>query len=165
MSMYVLQCLTGREADIQDKLYSLGYRARVPMAVRLERCGGKWLDRLRVLMPGYVLVDMPHIDDKAYYSIKDVSGVLRWLNPGRPIKLADDEAEFIRRLTQDNLPLLPLDVDAQATGIRVLSGPLAGIDHKVISFDRHQRRAVIRIDVLGREHYVTLSAHVKDIPT
>lgn len=162
--MYAVQCLTGREADIQDELHKQGYAARVPTAVRMERCGGRWLDRLRVMMPGYLFVDLPQITDKTYYSIKGVPGVIRWLNTGRPVKLADDESEFIRRITELNMPLLPLEVETEPR-IRVLSGPLAGLEHKIVSLDRHQRRAIVCVSVLGKEHHLTLSAHIKDIPT
>lgn len=161
--MYVVQCLTGREADIQGELAKVGYMGRVPTAVRLERCGGRWLDRLRVLMPGYVFVDSP-MNNEIYYNVKAVTGVIRWLNPGKPVKLTDDEAEFVRRLTTNNLPLLPLELEVTPR-LRVLTGPLAGLEHRIVSVDRHQRRAVISVRVLGKEHRLNLSAHFKDIPT
>lgn len=161
--MYVVQCLTGREADIQGELAKVGYKGRVPTAVRMERRGGKWLDRLRVLMPGYVFIDHP-MDNELYYKVKAVTGVIRWLNPGKPVKLAEDEAEFVRRLTTNNLPLLPLELEVNPR-LRVLTGPLAGLEHRIVSVDRHQRRAVISVRVLGKEHRLTLSAHFKDIPT
>jgi len=161
--MYVVQCLTGREAELQGELVNAGITGRVPTAVRLERCGGRWLDRLRTLIPGYVFVDAP-MTDKLYYTVKDMTGVIRWLNPGKPVQLADHEAEFVRQLTAHNLPLLPLELKAQPY-LTVLSGPLAGCEHRIVSVDRHQRRAVVRVRVMGKEHRLTLSAHFKDIPS
>lgn len=162
--MFAVQCLTGREADIQAELYKQGYTARVPTAVRLERCGGRWLDRLRVMIPSYVFVDMPQMTDQAYYSVKNLPGVIKWLNPGKPVKLAEAEAEFVRRITENNMPLLPLEL-VTTPRLKVLSGPLSGSESRIVSLDRHQRRAIVSLNVLGREHHLTLSAHIKDIPT
>ncbi|MBS3938485.1 MAG: hypothetical protein KGZ50_07940 [Peptococcaceae bacterium] len=155
--MYVVQCMTGREAEVQSEIFSQGYVARVPTAVRLERCGGKWLDRLRVLMPGYVFIDSPMHDD-LYHSAKAVDGVIRWLNPGQPMQLTEDELVFIRCITPNNLPLLPLEIDI-ASARKVRNGPLAGLEHKIISVDWHSRRATLCISVLGQAHKLTLSAH------
>jgi transcriptional antiterminator NusG len=154
--MYVIQCISGKEADVQSEIFSQGYTARVPAAVRIERCGGRWLDRLRVLMPGYVFVDSPMHDD-LYHSVKGVDGVIRWLDPGQPVPLYEDELAFIRCITPNNLPLLPLDIETEPC-LKVREGPLAGLEHKVVSIDRRLRRIALCIRVLGKEHTLTLSA-------
>lgn len=154
--MYVVQCMSGREAEVQGEIFSKGYTARVPAAVRIERCGGKWLERLRVLMPGYVFVDSPMHDD-LYHSVKGVDGVIRWLDPGEPVALQEDELTFIRCITPNNLPLLPLDIETEPR-IKVREGPFAGLEHKLVSIDRRLRRVGLCISVLGTEHTLTLSA-------
>jgi len=155
--VYVVQCMSGKEADVQNEIFSQGYMARVPAAVRIERCGGKWLDRLRVLMPGYVFVDSP-MHDELYHSVKGVAGVIRWLDPGQPVPLGEDELTFIRDVTPNNLPLLPLEV-ATTPNLIVRNGPFAGLEHKIVSVDRRSRRVSVCLSVLGKEHTLTLSAN------
>jgi len=161
--VYVVQCMSGKEADVQSKIFSQGYTARVPAAVRLERCGGKWLDRLRVLMPGYVFVDSP-MHDELYHSVKGVDGVIRWLNPGRPEALCEDEITFIRRLTANNEPVPPVDIETKPH-LKIHSGPLAGLEHTIVEFRRRQHRIRMRVTVLGEEHTVFLSANFRETPS
>jgi len=161
--MYVIQCMSGKEADVQSKIFSQGYTARVPAAVRPERCGGKWLGRLRVLMPGYVFVDSP-MHDELYHSVKGVDGVIRWLNPGRPESLCEDEITFIRRLTANNEPVPPVDIETKPH-LKIHSGPLAGLEHTIVEFRRRQHRIRMRVTVLGEEHTVFLSANFRETPS
>jgi len=160
--VYVVQCMSGKEADVQNEIFSQGYMARVPAAVRIERCGGKWLDRLRVLMPGYVFVDSPMHDD-LYHSVKGVDGVIRWLNPGRPESLAEDEIAFIRRLTANNEPVSPVDIETKPH-LRIHSGPLAGLEHTIVDLNRRQRRIHMCAKVLGKGHIFSVGAHFRETP-
>jgi transcriptional antiterminator NusG len=161
--MYVLQCISGKEADVQSEIFSQGYTARVPAAVRIERCGGRWLDRLRVLMPGYVFVDSPMHDD-LYHSVKGVDGVIRWLNPGEPVPLYENEVAFIRKLTADNRPLLPIDIET-TPHLRIHNSPLTGLEHQIVELRRRQQRIRMRATVLGEEHTVFLSANFRETPS
>ena len=160
--MYVVQCMSGKEADVQSEIGNQGYAARLPTVVRIERFGGRWLDRLRVMMPGYVFVDSP-MNDELYYNVKAVAGVLRWLNPGRPMQLTEDETAFIRRLTPNNMPLLPLELETTPQ-LKIHNGPLAGLEHKIIDLNRRQRKIRICSTVLGEGCTISLSAHFRDTP-
>jgi len=160
--VYVVQCMSGKEADVQNEIFSQGYMARVPAAVRIERCGGKWLDRLRVLMPGYVFVDSP-MHDELYHSVKGVDGVIRWLNPGRPESLSEDEIAFIRRLTANNEPVPPVDIETKPH-LRIHSGPLAGLEHTIVDFDRRQRKIRICATMLGEGYTFSVGAHFRETP-
>ena len=158
--MYVVQCMSGKEADVQSEIGNQGYAARLPTAVRIERCGGRWLDRLRVMMPGYVFVDSP-MNDELYYNVKAVEGVLRWLDPGQPMQLAEEETEFIRQITPNNMPLRPLEIETTPC-LRVREGPLLGLEHRIVSVDRRGRRVSVCVSVLDKEHTLTLSAYFTD---
>ncbi len=153
----MVQCMQGMEGKVQDVILSQGYVARVPTAVRLERCGGKWLDRLRVLIPGYVFIDNAMCED-LYRSAKVVDGVIRWLNPGQLMRLTEDELLFIRCVTPNNSPLLTLEIQTEPV-CKVLDGSLVGFEHKIISVNRHSRRVILCVSVLGRVHKLTLSAN------
>lgn len=120
------------------------------------------MDRLRVLMPGYVFVDNI-MHDELYHSVKAVEGVIRWLNPGRPEPLYEDEIVFIRRLTANHEPIQPVDIET-TPHLRIHSGSLTGLEHTIVDLNRRQRKIRMRATMLGEEYTFSLGAHFRETP-
>jgi len=155
--MYVVQCLSGKEAAVQQEVSAQGYMARVPTAIRFGLYGKRWVQRLQVLLPGYVFVDST-MHDELYHSVKSIDGVIRWLDPGQPARLVDEECEFIRCVTPYNLPIPPLEIELEPRP-RVRTGPLAGLENKIVFMDQWKRKVLLSVTILGKEHTLPLSAN------
>lgn len=161
MAMYVLQCLTGRELEIKSCLTDIGIDAYVPEERLTVRRGGRWHDELRVLLPSYIFVALDLVA-KDYYRIRQVSGIIRFLelSGGHSAALTPDEERFIRECCHDALPISQVKIESGR--IVPLDGPLKHYADEscAIRYDRHGRRAVVKtLNTIHKD--ITLSFEVK----
>lgn len=158
MSMYVLQVMTGMEAEITQKLRGKGVDARCPQERRMIRRGGKWQEQLYTLFPSYIFVSTPDVY-RVYYAVRHEDGVLHWLGAtkGAPEALSAREEANILWLAGDG-PLPPSEAEMQADGtLDFTSGPLAHLKDMLEKVNRHDRRATVRVAVGGEDKTITLS--------
>ena len=154
--MYVLQVYTGRENLIRVNLPG----ALAPSEDRLERRGGRIRTVRRVLIPGYVFLDVPEITAEAYYSARRIPGVLAFLGGGlRPEPMPPDEAEYIRILSNGGSPLEASDVLQEGGTVEVVRGPLKGMEGRIVRADRRAMRVTVELSMYGRARRVSLSAN------
>lgn len=159
--IYVLQVATGREMAVREELSKMYFGAMVPREICLERRDGELEEREKALFPGYVFVDML-MNLKAYYKIKDVKHVIKFLGGGDPEVLPQSEAEYILWLTNNGKPLAPSEMQPDGT---VVSGPLAGHEERIVSVNKRQRRAKITANIMGQPHDINLSVSIQDDET
>lgn len=149
--IYVLHVRTGHETDVKWALGELGHTAILPAEERIERRGGQWRSVIKTLMPGYIFV-MLSLTDQAYYAIRAIPHVLRFLGGGSPVPLPPDEEAFVMFLHNGGKPLQPSII----TGAGI-SGPLAHESIKIIKLQKRQRRARAVVNILGEPREITLS--------
>ena len=143
MKWYVLQVVTGQEEDVAIKLQRRGVEPLTPKEYVIQRIGGKWRQRLRLLLPGYVLIHVdysPHL----YLILNVIPGIIRILGGSTPIPLTELETEY---WTQGDWR--PSRVRFQPDGTwSILDGPLLKIPPiQIERIDRRQRRARVRLQV------------------
>ncbi len=151
--IYVLHVQTGRELAIRDELKRRYIRAMVPREICLERRKGKTERRERTIMPGYVFIDIV-LDLKTYYMIRNVPYVIKFLNDGNPVALSEKEAEYITWLNNGGKPLEPSYLNPDGT---LMAGPLKSYEKSIVSMNKRARRAKLLIDLMGKQHEVSLS--------
>lgn len=156
--IYVLHVQTGHELEIRDELRRQYYGAMAPREIALERKDGKPVSRERMLMPGYVFVDMS-MDLKSYYKLKAMPHVIKFLGGGQPLALTSAEAEYIMWLHNGGRPLQPSEIDGAGA---VMTGPLVGRESSVISINKRAKRARLRITLAGEPHEISLSVTAAD---
>lgn len=159
MSLYVLHVQSTKEDDVLKCLLNKGFKAFVPKEIRLERKGGTWHPRERIIITGYVFVEMELTPEK-YYSVKAIPGIIRFLGAEKPEALREDEETYIRWLANNGEILLPSDIQIHDKKVMVLSGILKGYEGRIISIDKRQKRAVIGIELMGQWKEITLSINV-----
>jgi transcription termination/antitermination protein NusG len=95
----------------------------------------KWSDRVKKVsvpaFPSYIFV---HVDQKEYYSAISVSGMVRYIKfGGVAVKLSQDTIDQIKRVIElDCSAVLCGDLPCPGTKYKISSGPLKGIEGKVI---------------------------------
>lgn len=151
--IYVLHVQTGQEMAIRDELRRMYFGAMVPREIALERKNGKEIQRERTLFQGYVFVDMA-MDLKAYYKIKGIPHVIRFLGDKQPTELSRKEAEYITWLASGGKPLQPSELDQDGA---VMTGPLKGHEPEIVSVNTRAKRAKVRITLAGEPHEISLS--------
>lgn len=156
MKMYVLQVKPGYEETAVRLLGDKGYTAMCPTEEIYIRFGGKWHARLKLVFTQYIFVEC-ELDNDAYYQIKSVFGVVRFLGFGKPEPLKAYDQARIRLLWNDGRPIEASRIYTTSAGDKmILSGILRDYQNDIISLDMRQRRARVRVNLLNKHCTITL---------
>lgn len=162
---YVIQVRTGSEENIR-----LQCEANIPKEV-MERCfipyyeerrkiRGEWITVKRILFPGYVFLITEEID-ALYYQLKKVIGLTRLLGTGEEIiPLTEKETDFLCRFGGEDQVVAMSEGIIEQSRIRILSGPLMGMEGQIKKIDRHKRKAWIEVEMFGRIQRVEVGLEV-----
>ncbi|GAV14216.1 antiterminator LoaP [Paenibacillus sp. chi10] len=165
MNWYVLFVFSGKEDLvkwlIQKELGIYDIRCCVPKRQVPEKKNGSFYSRIKPMFPGYVFI-RTKLDTSLYYKIKAMPNVVRLLNytNKKDLQISSDHAytfqfipnsemERVLRILNDNETLEFTKVLVRRKKTIVLSGPLKGMDSKIIKIDKRKNRAKLEIDILG----------------
>lgn len=156
MKMYVLQVKPGYEEAAVRLINEKGYAAMCPTEEMHFRVKGQWHKKLKLVFTQYIFVECD-LNEEAYYQIKSVFGVVRFLGFGEPESLKSDEQAHIRLLWNKGQPIEASKVYTTSSGDKmILSGVLRNYQNGIIDLDLRQRRAKVAVTLLGKSHTVTL---------
>ncbi len=153
MPFFAVQIWTGDEGRF---LSIAAQRVRDPdirfywprRSLRIKR-GGSWKESLAPIFPGYMFVRAGSISPELYGTLKGSPGFLRFL-------LSNENIVALERADQDLLThflgfgevvdksLVYFD---EKRRIRVVSGPLKGLEGRIVRVDRRKGRAKIRLEM------------------
>ncbi|NLI60820.1 MAG: antiterminator LoaP [Clostridiales bacterium] len=164
MKWYAIFVETGREEEVQkfiELLFSEGeIRTLVPKRKLIERRQGKTYEIIRNLIPGYVLTHTS-MSDELYYKLKELPAVYRILKDDcEPTPIRDEEMSMILSLTRYGEIIELSDVYKEGNQIKVLNGPLKGMEGIIEKFDHRKKRVKARIEFLGEYKRVDLGANM-----
>lgn len=160
---YALFVVTGEEDKVKERL---GYRFRdklrilVPKRKLKERKDGIWTHNIRLLFPGYVLIN-GIVGADEYYDMKGVPGLIKLLRTGTcltPIEFY--EMEILNKLVCNNETIGFSDVLLENGRIIVVDGPLVSMEGLITSIDRRKGRAKVMINFMGEQRIVELGISV-----
>ena len=104
----------------------------------------------RILFPGYVFLIAENLEQLAE-NLRKVTGMTRLLGTGDEIiPLSQEEVELLLKLGKEE------QLVAMSTGIiendqvRILTGPLQGMEGYIRKINRHKRKAWVSIEMFGR---------------
>jgi transcriptional antiterminator NusG len=156
MNWYVLQVVSGREADIRDALTRRRIPAKAPRALVYIHRRGAWGLKEKILIPGYVFLGAQGpLPDEIYYSAAAIPGVIRVLGTPRAQPSTEREARYLNLLAPDDGPLRPIAVRRRDG--KIAWGALAELGPGVQTVDWHRRRVKIRVPVAGGEKTIEIS--------
>lgn len=152
--MYVLHVMSGEELSIAEALRDMDYNAIVPEEECIVRRAGEHMRVMTVLMPGYVFLSVPRMDEATYYDACGITGVIRMLNYGTP--MCQDDVDTVYRLAGLKSALM---VKRHEDGsYTILDGPFAGQESYLVKVDKRQHRAILRVSLCGRPVDIQVSA-------
>lgn len=161
MNWYVAQVMTGKEEEVKARIREYGITAVVPKKRMMEQKCGKWRGVVRVIFPGYVFIVICAMEAEAYYKIRSVTGVIKLLGDEQgPISILEAEVSAILRLTQNGDLLGLSEVFVEGGKINVVSGPLKGLEGKIVKLDARRYRAKVNISLMGESRIVDLPVNV-----
>ena len=187
MSWYVLFVVTGQEEYVKESLY---YRFKkiendiqfvVPKIVKPERKQGVLKEVEKTLLPGYVLIE-GEIGVDEYYMLKSIPGLVKLLRPEKILTKAsglehvkeiyDNPKQYFAAIPEDEITILGLILkNGETIGvstilleegdkIRVVEGPLLGMEGVISKIDFRKSRAKVKLTLLGSERMVDFAIKV-----
>ena len=148
---YVMQVRTGTEENIRcqcQRLISSDILKRcfIPYYQQKKRFQGKWHIQERILFPGYVFLIAENLEQLA----EKETGQKNLRSGDEIIPLSQEEVELLLKLGKEE------QLVAMSTGIiendqvRILTGPLQGMEGYIRKINRHKRKAWVSIEMFGR---------------
>ncbi|MBE6374987.1 MAG: transcription termination/antitermination factor NusG [Lentisphaeria bacterium] len=169
---FVIQTLSGHENKVRDTInrqLRTGdqvnvYEALIPENKVKEIRRGKAITVTKKLFPGYVLVRMDLydadgiVDEKAWYFVRSVQGVLGFLGDAtRPSPLTEEEfLDMNPALSEEAAaPVLVIGVKVGDI-VRIKDGAFMGYEGNVTAIDETRGRLTVVILIFGRSTPVDL---------
>ena len=169
---FVIQTLSGHENKVRDTInrqLRMGdqinvYEALIPENKVKEIRRGKAITVTKKFFPGYVLVRMDlyaadgSVDEKAWYFVRSVQGVLGFLGDAtRPTPLTEQEFLDMNPALGDEAPAPVLLIGVKIGDIvRIKDGAFMGYEGNVTAIDENRGRLTVVILIFGRSTPVEL---------
>lgn len=157
---YVVQVRTGMEEEIKlqcEKVLDKNVfeKCFLPYYIAMKKYEGEWHEEQKVLFPGYVFV-ISDDSERLFLELKKVLGLTKLLGGGQEIMaLREEEIEFLKLFGTEKM-IVEMSVGEIEDGqLKILDGPLAGMEKYIRKVDRHKRKAWIEVE-LGGERQETL---------
>ncbi len=152
MPYFAIQIWTGAEGKYLA-LARVGWTPTVKLIwprrnLRIKR-RGVWMNSLAPIFPSYVFIDADSIDPECYGKLRNTTGFIRFL-------LANDNIRPMEKKDQDLLnhflgygeivdkSYVFFDANKK---IRVVSGPLKGLEGRIVKVDKRKGRAKVRLEM------------------
>lgn len=168
---YVIQVFTGRELRVAQEIRKVADSSAegtctvsdvlVPQAEYKQRIGGQWETTQRIVFPGYVFVETRNPDALAAQlsQVKFFTRILGVENGFVP--LSDVEAQYIQTFADTPTRIVQMSTGViEGDQVRILSGPLFGLEGRITRIDRHKRVAWVEIPMMGRTQNIKLGLEI-----
>lgn len=141
--------------NLQQRIESLGmedkiFNVLVPMEKKIKIKGGKRVEVMEKIYPGYVLVDMIVTDD-SWYIVRNTPRVTGFVGSGvYPVPLSQKEVdELFSRMNTDTakhkIDLLVGEV------VMIVDGPFKDLEGRVDEVDEDRGKIKVNVSMFGRE--------------
>jgi transcriptional antiterminator NusG len=157
---YVLFVNTNQEEKVKgilEKEIGDKYKFIIPTRELKERKNGKWHYVRRKLFPGYIFIKTSMNIDM-YYKLKNAPGIIRLLRSEDEIlTVSEEELNILSMFLSNNdinigISELYRDKDI----IRIISGPLLGLEGQIVKFNFRKGRAKVSINFMNEVRVVEL---------
>ena len=162
---YVMQVRTGSEENIRLQCEArisrdVMERCFIPYYEERRRIRGEWITVKKILFPGYVFLITENIDE-LFFQLREVSGLTKLLGTGEDvIPLTETETAFLQRFGGEDQIVEMSEGIIEKSRIRILSGPLMGMEGQIRKIDRHKRKAWLEVEMFGRIQQVEVGLEV-----
>jgi transcription termination/antitermination protein NusG len=160
VNYYVIQVMTSEEGKflghVTQRLPEGILRILWPRRKLFIRRRGKRIPTLAPIFPGYLFVEAETLTPESYWAFRKTPSFVRFLDSNqnvRPLSGADREliVHFLRFGPVVETSRVHFDEDAR---IRVIEGPLKGLEGKIVKVDRRKGRAKVKLDLYNESFLV-----------
>jgi transcriptional antiterminator NusG len=156
---YAVWLRSNYEHVVREQLLAKGFQTFLPQVRAWSRRQGTARPIRTPMFPGYLFV-RDALDKGRYIDLLKVHGVVRVLEDGwtRLTPVPDDEIEAIRQIAAADVLVCPCAHLRQGASVRVLGGPLAGVEGMFVQDRSSKGRLVVSVDMLGRSIAIEMDA-------
>jgi len=117
-------------------------------SLRIRR-GGEWKDSLAPVFPGYLFLQAEDVNPTLFSTLKQAPGFVRFLLSNDNITpLGKKDQELLSHfLSFGEIVDRSLAYFDENRRIRILAGPLKGLEGKIIKVDRRKGRAKVKLEM------------------
>lgn len=115
-----------------------------------QKYHGKWHEEEQVLFPGYVFMVTDDLN-QLHMKLRNVLGLTKLLGTGQEIiPLTEEEVDFLLTFGKEEQCVEMSEGIIEQDKVRILKGPLKGMEGYIRKIDRHKRKAFLEIQMFGR---------------
>ncbi len=151
---YVMQVFTGEEETMMRKVTerideAILEECFLPKYEEMKRYHGQWHKQQKILFPGYVFLSTENIYEVITELLK-VEGFKRVLGDREcMVPLTEAETSFLMRFGgEDHVTEMSIGI-IENDKVKIMSGPLMGMEGCIKKIDRHKREAKIAVEMFG----------------
>lgn len=165
--LYAIQVRTGSENTTIDELKTkisgkLMTDVYTPLREERYKEDKKWKVRYKVLFPGYIFIETEDIME-VIHQLNLITRYTRVITMDRePISVRDDELVLIDRLTGGDHVVEVSEGIIVGDKIKVLYGPLLGLEGLITKINRHKRKAWIDTNLFGRQQVIKVGLEITE---
>ena len=158
MCWHAVFCKPRQELVARDNLVAQGFKVYLPRIKTRQLRRQKWVNTVEVLFPRYVFI---HLDPQRQSTdtIRSTRGALCVVRfGGLPAKVPDAVVYLLRQREDEETGFHP-DTRAyfsKGDVVRLIDGPLEGIEGVFSQYDGHQR-VVVLMELLGKANKVVVN--------
>ena len=162
---YVVQVRTGTEENIRQQCEKninkeVMESCFLPYYEERRHIRGEWITLKKILFPGYVFVVTEKIEE-LYKCLKVVIGLTKLLGTGEEIvPLTEQEQRFLQKIGGDEHVVSMSEGIIEQSQVKVVSGPLAGMEGQIKKIDRHRRKAWLEMEMFGRMQRIQIGLEI-----
>jgi transcriptional antiterminator NusG len=155
MSWYAVYTKPRHERKVNAHLIQEGMTTFLPEMERWSRRKDRKKKVSYPIFPGYLFINM-ELNGSSRLKVIKTKGVVRILgNKGIPIAIPENQIEAIQRIVDNNKEISPYPYMKTGQMVRVISGPLNGVEGIFIS-DKGKGKLIISVDILQRSVSVAI---------
>ena len=155
MDYYVVQVSTGKEknfiedAEFKNKFDELSYSIVFPQRILKIRKAGKVTEKQLPVFAGYLFIGTDKISKELYQHLKRCKGFYRFLpNNQEPKFLEGRDFEILNQfISFGGLAKISQVVFDENDRIKVIEGPLSGLEGYIIRVNKRKGRATVCLDM------------------
>jgi len=137
--------------NMQDKIFDVV----VPTEKKIKIKGGKRVEELEKIYPGYILVDMM-VDDDSWYVVRNTPRVTGFVGSGvTPVPLNQKEADALFSRMNADTAKHTIDLALEDI-VMIIDGPFKDLEGRVNEVDKSRGKIKVLVSMFGRETPVEL---------
>ena len=156
---YVVQTFSGQEDKVKESIVRNVenmnmqhkiFKVLVPEEETVEIKGGKRIEKVKKMFPGYVFIEMI-LDDESWYVIRGTPGVAKFIGTKvKPTPVSDKEMQRVLKQIGIKEEKLEAAFDV-GESVRIIGGPFRGYTGSVDEVNAQKGKLKTLINIFGRD--------------